>query len=161
MLVHSRIEQRQKLFVLCGRPRSSGWAWAWLHLAFTLSSSTRRLRRQTSFVVGATRSRSFEPDARLLFRYDTNASRSQQYSRLIPPRLAVDRLPRASRPGLPRLLAFRFQPQLDQAADGLGAAHVARSGPGLDLTQRWQPHRHGRIAPSGRSADLFLLVYLN
>jgi len=26
MLGHSRIEQRQKLFVLCGRPRSSGWA---------------------------------------------------------------------------------------------------------------------------------------
>src|SRR5258705_8541889 len=51
MLVHSRIEQRQKLFVLCGRPRSSGWARAGLHFPFALGRSTRSSRNSVGPLV--------------------------------------------------------------------------------------------------------------
>jgi hypothetical protein len=80
------------------------------------SARARPAANCQTFVVRPTQSRAYERGRRLLFRCDTIASRSRLYSRLIPPRLAVDRLPRASTLGLPRSLAFRFQPELDQAA---------------------------------------------
>ncbi len=70
----------------------------------------------------------------MLFRYDTNASRSRRYSRLIPPRRAADRLPRASKLGLQRGAGSLLhpQPELDQAADGLGAGCIVRRSPRCD-----------------------------